>query len=155
MFADVWKQELQQDVVTELLPYLEAGEQSAIVEVTHNFVPRFEVMLSFAFVVPEHANDGEGLAVNGHRFSQRNDLPPAQQLRLLGFWRAQLREWDTAYYILNVTNTDPQLLEALREQIADILSNSPNMYRQWRDSPRYTDVFNDLMEELATELDLE
>ena len=88
-------------------------------------------------------------------------LARSDQLRLLNFWAAQLREWESAYNLFVVSNLASDLTPSLRGQIAFILTLTPRgdgtqgVFTTWlqlRDA--YSQSFNEFFEGIAKEAGL-
>jgi hypothetical protein len=86
----------------------------------------------------------------------QDDFEPEEWTRLLAFWRAQLREWDSAYTLFVVSDLNADMAVALRQQVVSILSVDPFIYNRWKEiRGTLTEPFNEMVEDVAAELGLQ
>lgn len=85
-------------------------------------------------------------------FDARN-VTPGQRLRLLSFWIALLREWESTYNVLIFSGLADELDSSLRGTVAATMAVDPNIYPTWQSvKATFSAEFNELIEEEAAKL---
>jgi hypothetical protein len=78
------------------------------------------------------------------------ELSRSEQLRINVYVRAQIRQWQSAYFRYQESALDERFLRQMENQIASILAQDSNVYGYWESRKDVWDPeFNDWMERLS------